>query len=258
MAIFTSCDDDDDAGSGTLSIRVSDEPFPTSMVSEANVVIDLVEARQKEEGDSKPFITLSSEEHLFNLLELSNGVTATLVDVEVPAGEYDLIRLFVKSASIVLEDDTEFDLNVPSGSQTGIKVFLDPSIVVSGGLTAELLLDFDVSQSFVPTGGAASPNGFNFKPVIRAVNMSTAGRINGTVTDQDGNPIEGATVTVSQAGEDITSTFSDPDGFYAVIGLPEGTYAVTAEKDDFIAEVADDVEVLAANQTELDISMQQL
>ena len=46
-------------------------------------------------------------------------------------------------------------MKVPSGEQTGIKVFIDPGIHVEGGISAELLLDFDLSKSFVMRGKMA-------------------------------------------------------------------------------------------------------
>lgn len=67
-----------------------------------------------------------------------------------------------------------------------MKIFIDPSIDVVGGLTAELLLDFDVSQSFVIQGNPAFPadiKGFIFKPTIKAANLSISGRLAGTITD---------------------------------------------------------------------------
>ena len=58
--------------------------------------------------------------------------------------------------------------------------------MVDGGLTSELLLDFDLSKSFVMRGNLDKPSGiigFIFKPVIKAVNNTTAGRLEGLVTD---------------------------------------------------------------------------
>ena len=136
------------------------------------------------QSEGNPFLILSEEDFVYNLLELQNGITTELVEIEVPTGDYDLVRLYVDSAGIELKDQTEYDLKVPSGSETGIKIIIDPPITVVGGLTTELILDFDVSQSFVVQGNPYTPagiNGFIFTPTIRATNASFAGSIKGTV-----------------------------------------------------------------------------
>ena len=61
---------------------------------------------------------IADDEMDFNLVELRNGITAELPVVEIPAVAYDLKRLYVQSASVVLKDKLgEFDLTVPSGAK---------------------------------------------------------------------------------------------------------------------------------------------
>jgi hypothetical protein len=56
--------------------------------------------------------------------------------------------------------------------------------------------------------------------------------IAGQVFDADGNPIVGATVTVNETGQTTTSV---DGGFYAIGGVVNGTYTVTASADGFDA-----------------------
>jgi hypothetical protein len=45
--------------------------------------------------------------------------------MEIPTGTYDLVRLYVDEAGLKLKDSEEIHrVKVPSGSQTGIKIFL--------------------------------------------------------------------------------------------------------------------------------------
>ncbi|MBT8284581.1 MAG: DUF4382 domain-containing protein, partial [Flavobacteriaceae bacterium] len=149
---------------GRLTIQLTDAPFPHDMIAEANVTVFKIEARQKGENEDEgnhgedgmmdddsgnQSIVLMEEEITVNLLDLTNGVTENLVDTEIPAGEYDLFRVYVKGINVVLNDEemTTYDLKVPSGEQSGIKIFVDPPLVVAGGLSADLLFDFDVSRS---------------------------------------------------------------------------------------------------------------
>lgn len=245
-----------DSSTGTLKIHMTDAPFPTDMVAEANVTINKIEIREVVEEDSiNPYIVLSEEEMSFNLLELTNGVSANLVDIEIDTGAYDLVRLYVAEASIMLKDSTVYDLKIPSGAQTGIKVFIDPAVEVAGGLTAELMLDFNVSKSFVVQGNPNTPagiKGFIFKPVIKASNMTTAGRITGMVMDTSDVAIEGAEVAVIAADTVYTTSFTDSTGMYAVIGVDAGTYIVEFAKEGYLGVTVDDVEVLAGSATYVD------
>ena len=249
---------------GKLNVEMTDAPMNIDLVSEANVTITKIEARQAvAESDTaasdtgSPFIELSNETETYNLLELRNGVTETLVDMEVPTGEYDLIRLYVDNASLTLTNGMTYDVKVPSGGQTGIKVFIDPAVQVQGGLTSNLLLDFDVSKSFVMKGNLDTPagvNGFNFKPVIRAVNQTTAGQINGAVTDTSDAAIEDAAVWIEQDSV-VATTYSDTTGGYALLGVKEGTYDLYAAKEGYDTLSVSNVEVTAGNATTQDLEL---
>jgi hypothetical protein len=292
---FIGCTDTDDSSSemGRLTVLLTDAPFPTDIVSEANVTIYKIEARYKGsaqveediedsmeeetedmtvedssddmgEDDDTKFITLMETEYTVNLLDLKNGVTAKLAELEVPEGTYDLLRVYVKGVNVVLADGTEFALTVPSGSQTGIKIFIKPALVVSGGLSSDLLLDFDVCRSFVVKGNSndlEGIQGFNFKPVIKARNLSKSGTLKGTVSSiqEDGSllGLEGVTISVLNAdGSQNTMSISDDSGGYMVMGLMAGTYTIVFELDGFESQTFEGVTITAANNTLLDAAME--
>ena len=259
ITLLSSCSENSNESEfGRLSIQLTDAPFPHELVSEANVTIFKVEARQKDSEDETGFVTLMEDEIEINLLELTNGVTETLVDAEIPVGNYDLVRVYVKGVNVVMTGGESFELDVPSGEQTGIKVFIDPAIEVAGGLSADLLLDFDVSRSFVPKGNYPDYNGFNFKPVIRASNLSTAGTLQGRITTPGANSetaLEGASITVYDGETEITSTASGMDGGYAIMGLPAGIYDVVVTKAGFFTSEEVEVEIVAANKTVTDFQL---
>lgn len=253
-AAMFSCSDGDTEGSGKLNVRMTDAPFPTDLVAEANVTISKIDIRQAGESEGSSFITILDTEVSANLLDLTNGVTANLTSVDIPVGSYNLVRLYVSEASVVLKDGTSYDLTVPSGAQTGIKVFIDPAIQVEGGLTAELLLDVDVASSFVPKGGLdiGVVTGFIFKPVIKASNESFAGRLTGAVTTEaegESTAVAGAQVAVFAADTLNTTTFADAEGSYTILGLAAGSYDVTVEAEGYVSATTENVEIVAANAT---------
>lgn len=247
---------------GKLTLRLTDAPFPYDLVREANVTIFKVEARRAEDDmetnemdEGSPFITLMETDIDVNLLELTNGTTEMLADVEVPAGTYDLFRVYVKGVNVVLTDERVFDLKVPSGQQTGIKLFVKPAITVVGGLSSDLLLDFDVSRSFVAKGNinrVENINGFNFKPVIKVSNMSTTGTLVGNVSSMEDDmavALEGAQISIFAADTLNTTAFSDGDGNYAIMGLDSGTYKVFAEREGYASSDTLEVTISAANNS---------
>lgn len=256
--LFAACQKEysNESTSGKLKIQLTDAPFPTDLVTKANVTITKIEVRKANEDkdgeESKPFITLSEKEMTFNLLELTNGVTASLVDLEIEAGSYDLIRLYVSEANVILSDGTSHDLKVPSGSQSGIKIFINPSIKVTGGLTSELLLDFDVSRSFKLQGNVNTPagiKGFIFTPTIKASNLTTAGRLTGIVSDKTKTPIDGAQVSIIAADTVYTTSFTDKNGKYAIIGIDAGTYNIEYAKDGYLLNTIEGIKIVAGNAT---------
>ena len=251
--LFTACQEEySKSTTGKLKIQLTDAPFPSDLVTEANVKINKIEIRKANTTDVNPFVTLSEKEVSFNLLDLTNGVTASLIDLDIDAGSYDLIRLYVTDASVVLSDGTVHSLKVPSGSQTGIKIFITPSIEVSGDLTTELLLDFDVSKSFKMRGNMNSPagiKGFIFKPSIKASNLSTTGRLTGNVVDAENAPIDGVQVAIIAEDNTVyTTTFTD-NGEYQFLGVDAGTYKIEYSKEGYETKTIEDVTIVAGNAT---------
>ncbi|WP_456458887.1 DUF4382 domain-containing protein [Reichenbachiella sp.] len=241
----------------TLRVKMTDAPFPFEFVVEANVTIDKIELKPANEEEE--FIILSEEEMAFNLLDLTNGITTTLVDMEIPTGSYNQIRMRVIESSVLLTDDRIFDLKIPSGEQSGIKVKFPSTLDIAEGEDSELLLDFDVSRSFKAQGNAkniSSIKGFIFTPVIKATQPKETGELTGHVTDISSSlAIEGVQLSVFAADTLNTSTFTDSDGNYTVMGLLPGSYSITAEQNDYLTETVENVDIQIGEKTKVDIEL---
>lgn len=238
-------------GNGRVVLKVTDAPFDISNIESALVTIVKVEIRKAGDGisDGNPFLTLSEDTVTLDLIDLRNGVTETLLDMDIPTGTYDLLRLYVDEAGLKLKDSEEIHrVKVPSGSQTGIKIFLHPGLEVSEGNLEEVLLDIDLAKSFVLRGNMVHNNGFIFKPVIRAANMAMAGSVRGLVTDTAGVKIGEATVWIEKDTV-LATAFTDTLGYYAILGVPAGTWSVAATKAGYDTVRFDGVNVVAGNKT---------
>lgn len=264
LLVFTGCEDDDNItkaeGSGTISMKMGDAPFPIDLVAKAEITFDKIDIRSVSgtgsEGDQRTYIVLD-EPQTINLIDFRNGLTTDLPDIIVSAGNYDQVRLYIADAKIELTDGTTYDLKVPSGAESGLKVYINPFLQVNPDVTYEVLLDVDLTKSFVVQGNPNTPagiNGFIFKPVIRAVNLSEAGTIYGKVFDAEGNILANSHVWVEQDSV-ISSTYTEIDGSYRIIGLPSGTYSVYAEFVDFITGSVEGVVVSASSETEVNFEL---
>jgi len=237
---------------GELNIKITDDPFPIDLIESAGILIFKVDIREQDVDDDSAFITISEDTVYFDLMKLRNGITAELLQVELPVGDYDLVRLYVASADLTLLDGRTFENKVPSGEETGIKLFVKPALKVRSSFSADLLLDFNMEESFVIQGNYKTPAGiksFSFKPVIRVVNESFAGSFTGFVSDTSSTPIpiEGAEIIVEKEGEEISKTISDEMGKYTIIGIPDGIYSLVCTKEGFNTERVDSVSVIIAN-----------
>jgi hypothetical protein len=242
-------------GTANLHVLLTDGPgveFDSAVVYVGAVTLLPVEGSP---------IVITEEGGRFDLLDLQNGVTAELGDVDIPAGDYRELRLVVDSAHVGLtapyeftDGTTERSLKVPSGAQSGIKVKLGtgdgdsiiPHVTILPGETI-LVVDFDVSRNFKTQGNPNTPAGLKgvlFTPVLRAVVQDIAGSIAGTVTSEsDDAPIAGLTVRASMEvdGETVEATaVTGEDGTYVIRFLAPGTWEVSV--DDFSA-AAQTVEV---------------
>jgi len=260
-ALAAGCGEDTGQGNGTLVLHLTDAPFPFAMVASTQVEIDSVAVRiEGASNGTGGFVTLDRTPYTVDLLELRNGVTFQLASSDVPAGSLDEIRVYTGDATVTLIDDRTFPLKFPSGSSSGVKVLVSPPIEIGDGETVEALLDYDLSQSF--SAQPASPTkvddimGFHFHPVLRVTNLRDVGAVSGTIGDDRGTPLStlddtplpGAAILVTQGPAEITSSVSDGNGRYVVLGLPPGNYTVTASRPGYLAAAAA-VTVTAANES---------
>jgi hypothetical protein len=80
----------------------------------------------------------------------------------------------------------------------------------------------------------------------------TTGNIEGRVTDQNGNGVSGARVTVTSPSQALTVT-SGASGYYSVLNLSPDTFSVTASKDGYDSATVYGVTVIADQSTAADV-----
>lgn len=241
------CSDSSGTGTGLLTVRLTDAPFPFSDVASVNIYVIRVDARTaaptdaqaSDQTDMGGWTTIATPNASFNLLDLAGGKTTNLGAATLATGTYDGFRLIIdpSRSSITLKDGSTPPISFPSAAQSGIKINLDQPIDLTENGSV-MTLDFDVGSSFVMRGNSPA-NGFNFKPVVRAVAQDITGSVAGSVhaNSATGPVVAGATVEVLTAGSLLTdsdpthvirSTSTDADGNYRIAFLLPGTYVVRA------------------------------
>ena len=187
-------------GTGYLNLSVSDAPIKDA--AKVCIRFDGVELKHADSDDRE---TIDFEPEVVNLIVNQGANSQPIVmGAEVPAGEYEWIRLKVQAerglggsandggpTSELCDDETEnsylvrdsgevHNLFIPSGSQRGLQLIKDIIIPVnrSGDYTAE----WDLGKSF--NGPPGLQPDVMMKPVVKLVANNEVGTLVGQVADE--------------------------------------------------------------------------
>lgn len=180
---------------GTLNIGLTDGPIDSAEA----VVIQFTGLELKSAGGPPEVFDFdpdacdsidSTGSCSIDLLTLQGTEYRTLFGQNVPAGEYQWVRLLVNAertvhdSYITLDGGQQCSLWIPSGAETGLKI-VSGMIVTANGVS-NFMLDFDVRTSITAPPGLPSETeeclqDYVLKPAIRIVDETESGSIAGTV-----------------------------------------------------------------------------
>jgi len=229
-------------GTGQIRMYLTDDP---AEYEEVNIVVTRVEVHLSGEGETGGWIVVSDSDAVYNLLELTNGANAILADDTLEAGHYTQIRLYLDEGSNVVVDGVTYDLTIPSGIQSGLK--LNHPFDIEPETLYELTLDFDAEESIHQTGNGT----YMMDPVIRVQANAISGSIAGEI-----DPAESLSSVWIVAVEDTITTYADSiSGAFVLSVIPEGTYdvTVTPTQGSYQDTTITDVVVIAQEETNLGI-----
>lgn len=242
-----------------VSIDLTDAPFPIDLLESAWLTISEIQLKTQEDADTTAFFTYKTSGKEIDISQLTNGSTENLIDQEIPAGIYEFINLKIEDARVILTDGQEFDLQVPSGR---VKVVKEGGIDLTSLLEENLLLDIDLSRSFVIQGNPDTPAGIRgilFKPVIKLSDGDETGTISGMVRGQvENEPLADVQITVFAADTVNTTSFTNEEGLFKILGLIAGEYELLVEKEDYASRTIDGVEIEVGENTNVDILINRL
>jgi len=243
---FTSCTDntEDSDNAGNVSVKLTDAAFPFDFVSKANVGITKIEFKNSDGEYVTVFETNSAAGNSYNLLDFTNGNTATVQNNVLPIGTYSHSRVTFGDASVNMignitgsGENSIFNFN--NLSQKTYEVACFPVLDIEETGNSDVLIDIDANKSFQFQNNGFFGNWINlitnitgctFNPAFRVCDLNKTGKIVGTVTLKGVNS-ENAFVTVTVGNNEI-ATHTEANGTYAFIGIPEGSYTLKVELEN--------------------------
>lgn len=208
FSIFlTSCSEE--PSTSQISVRLVDAPGDYDEVN-----IEVVDVMVNRENGWESLGNITPQ--VYDLLKLTGGIDALLVDTEIPSGRINQIRLVLGENNSIVKDKETFPLETPSAQQSGLKLNVHQDLI--GGVKYNFILDFMVDKSIVNTGSGK----YSLKPTIRVSTEALSGAISGMV-----NPTDSQVEVSATSATDTISSFTNVEGKFVLYGVPEGTYKVT-------------------------------
>jgi hypothetical protein len=259
---------------GMMSLAVADAP-----IDGAQAVVVKFSGVELTANSGTPTTISFAQPKTIDLLNQSGMASAVLFDQPIPAGSYGQIRLMVvadgdpSNSYITFADGTMHGLQVPSGSQTGLKLVSGFS-VPAGGVVA-YTIDFDLRQAITCPPGQAPA--CILKPAQRLVENSMVGSIQGAVSatlvpngcapavylyggtitaPEDMNSMAPASDVNRPVGSKALVANSMPPYYFQFTFLPPGSYtvALTCQADMDNADQADSAVTFSPVKTGISVS----
>lgn len=164
---------------GTLNVAITD----AAVDDVAEVWVEFSGVSLKPQSGGQIDIDFDTPKSI-DLLKLQNGNTEELLpDTLVPAGPYNWIRLGVNAefdnvfdSFVMLNDGTQRELRIPSGSQSGLK--LVSGFTVTQNQSTNIVVDWDLRKALSDPQGQP---GWHLRPALRVTDMAAFGTLTGSV-----------------------------------------------------------------------------
>ncbi len=187
VGVLTACSGGggDGGTNGSLSLALTDAPVD----GVSQIWVEITGIRLHSQSGSTVDRTFAQPLDI-DLLTLQNGISKPLLNGEsVPGGTYDWLELEVNAKldgvydSYVVANGGDYEISVPSGSQTGLR--LVSPFTVTANQQSSFVLDWNMRMGLSAPGGQTSPGGqqaYLLKPALRITDMQKYGTLKGTVS----------------------------------------------------------------------------
>jgi len=169
---------------GTLALSITDAPVDGA----EQVVVEFAGVEIQSAAGDRTDITYSSPKTI-DLLALQGGLRESLLErLVLDVGQYSWIRLKVNATADGIMDSyiringADYELNIPGGSQTGLK--LNTPFTVVDEEILDFTVDFDLRKSVQQPRGQTGPSGdpvYFLRPVLRLIDTNESGVVSGRI-----------------------------------------------------------------------------
>ncbi len=255
LALVVSLAGCSDGGTGSLTVGIADAPVDSMQ----HVYVEFSGVQIHSADGATIEVDYGKDTKQIDLLALQGGLREYLLEGNsLGTGQYNWIRLAVnaeadgKLDSYVVTDTGSYELRIPSGSETGLK--LNTPFTIYEDKETDFTIDFDLRKSVHNPDGQMGPLGavYLLRPTLRLLDSNETGRITGTLEPAifngiscSGNVGDYAVYAYSGSGvtpDDVDGTEPDPVNTamveysdnayrYAVSFLEPGEYTIAATCD---------------------------
>jgi hypothetical protein len=228
----------DTYGGTNLTMSMYDASPVLSGKTVAHLFIGVDEIDAIANGTTYPIAQFGSP-YVFDLLQYQNGNSLAIAQTSVPLQTYSQVRfvLNVASTQIAFADGSTMPVSFKTTSsqssahaanQTNtttdatiagaVDVTINTPFTVASGSTSSLAADFNVLESLT-----ANANTVFIRPSMFLANG--AGKVNGSVMNQNGGPVQNAVVAAIDASGNVANTSAtDANGNFNLHAVQSGTY----------------------------------
>jgi hypothetical protein len=259
--MLSGCDSSSDSTTSSFNLAVTDAPTDGAVA----VVIEFtgIELKPRE---GQPFSIDLAEPASINLLNFQGTDSAALfTNEEIPAGNYNWLRLKVNAERTVIDsyidfvDGNRFPLYIPSGSSRGLQ--WNAGFVAPSNGSVDFTLDFDVKKSVHSPGN--STDDYFLRPVIRVVDNTVVGHISGSVDatlfegetcgdstmvylfDVNDTPDDIGSATPPQTQANVSETENGLSYTFGYVLPGDYNLALTCQASDDMPDTDDNIEFIA-------------
>ena len=156
--VFISCKKDNNDGTHTLNVRLTDAPTAYEAVN-----VDIREVRVKFSDDTlsnSGWVTLTTYPGIYNLLAYQNGIDTLLGTGVFPTQVVKEIRFVLGPNNTIKDAGVVYPLTIPSGSESGLKIKVNKAL---NATLETIIIDFDAALSVTKEG----TGDYKLRPVLR-------------------------------------------------------------------------------------------
>lgn len=209
VMLIPACNKDDNNDKAHLTVRMTDAPANYDAVMVDIQGVEII-------GAGGSTVMLNTNKGIYNLFDFMNGADTLIATGDLNVGTISQIRLILGTNNSVKVKNVVYHLSTPSAQQSGLKLQIHQAF--EAGITYNILLDFDASQSIVLEGNGE----YQLKPVLRTIDAAISGSIKGRIS-----PLSLGTVVTATSNSIVYSTIVSANGDFLIAGLPAGTYTIT-------------------------------